>query len=391
MNSVAVLLTDAVRTERLRLRLTGLFPPRPDLGSEVTMHPARWFATILVLVGCSRKDPLPPQAADSAKPLLTLAHSRGLGNLIFDPGGDRMAAGERGYNSAIRVWDTKTGEELLQIAAHTNSISGLAFSPDGKQLASGSGDGTVKLWNAVTGDPIRAYAARAEEGQSWMGGDGVAFSPKGDWIASGAATRTRQGKRQSVVTIWNASTGDMLHSLPTDYVAEITSIAFGPTGDRIAGASYNDSTVHVWSLPSGEELYALQGHTEGVLCVSFSADGRQIATGSNDRTIKLWSADTGQEVSTLGTQGELGYVYGVEFSPDDSELASASGFGVHLWDPATGRLLRTLQDPSPDRKVVGVRPLGWSIFSAHRAVFSPDGGILGSICRGGKILVWELE
>jgi hypothetical protein len=110
---------------------------------------------------------------------------------------------------------------------------------------------------------------------------------------------------------------------------------------RLASA-LDDGTVWLWDAATGVPLQTLEGHTDWVTSVAFSADGMRLASASYDRTVRLWDAVIGPPLQTL--EGHTGLVASVAFSADGMRLASASyDRTVRLWDAVTGAPLQSLQ------------------------------------------------
>jgi WD40 repeat protein len=98
------------------------------------------------------------------------------------------------------------------------------------------------------------------------------------------------GSGDSTVRIWDAISGKLQRSLEghTDWVR---SVAFSFDGLRILSGS-DDCIIHVWDAVSGVLLHILEGHTQGVRSVAFSSDGSRIVSGSTDGTMRIWDSYT---------------------------------------------------------------------------------------------------
>jgi WD40 repeat protein len=150
----------------------------------------------------------------------------------------------------------------------------------------------------------------------------VGFSPDGRYLSTGEA-------------LWDARTGKAV--FPIGQATGV--VAFSPDGRRLAitgrELGFQNKLVRVWDVQADRLLLALRGHTDEIRGVTWSPDGKRLATASDDKTVRVWDAQTGQETLVLQgpIQGHARGVTGVAFSPDGSRLSSASRDGiVSVWD-----------------------------------------------------------
>jgi WD40 repeat protein/energy-coupling factor transporter ATP-binding protein EcfA2 len=288
--------------------------------------------------------------------------------ISFSADGKTLASG--GGDKIIKLWNVETGAEICTLSGHTNEVTSVSFSGDGKTLASGSWDKTIKLWNVETGAEIRTLSGHTHTVTS------VSFSADGKTLASGSLDKT--------IKLWNVETGAEIRTLSRHIYSSGYRVNLSADGKTLASCNHDDEKIKLWNVETGAEIRTLSEHTSGVMSVSFSADGKTLASGSLDETIKLWNVETGAEIRTLS--GHTSGVMSVSFSADGKTLASGStDKTIKLWNVETGAEIRVL---SGHRRI---RVLSGHISSVTSVSFSADGKTLASGSLDKTIKLWNIE
>jgi eukaryotic-like serine/threonine-protein kinase len=309
----------------------------------------------------------------------------------------------------LRRWELTQDQYAGPPLQHARPVTVLAVSPDGKLVATGCHDGTVRLWNAATGQVERALP-----GENAV--CAVAFSPDGRTLLTGRL-EWKDRQPSTAFQAWDAATGQPL--APTfQHADDVRGFAYSPDGHTLVAIPGPGKTVARWEMPSGRFLGAMLPHQGVVQAVAYSPDGRTILTGGEDHAARLWEAATGRLLAVLYHREP---VWAVAFGPDGRTLLTASpGDAVRVWQgvaspkplqvrrhPGAVRALAVSPDGTrvvtgsddrvarvwemlPDRLVL-VRELQHGSALAS-ATFSQDGKLLAtSTHQNNAALLWEVN
>lgn len=283
--------------------------------------------------------------------------------VAVSPDGRYVATGIS--EGTVWIWDTITGKEVATLPSVTGSAMCVAFHPDGESLSVGYADGTIRIWSMATFTVMAQVLAH--EPAATLGPRRVLsleYSPDGSMLASGATF--------GQVRVSHARSLAPIHQWLVDPAAWMQVVSWSRDQRRISAAS-SDNLIRVVDTSTGEVVQRLSAHEGIAYSCHYSPDGRYLASGSWDTTVRLWDSK-GELVDTL--RGHSSIVLSVQFSPDGKTLASGSADGtVALWNVES-------------RKRVNVIP-GQGAW-VHSVAFTPDGSALAVRTVEGTVTLWWL-
>ena len=273
-------------------------------------------------------------AGESREQVIQRGHTGDVTCVALSPGGDLVASGSK--DDSLRLWDAGTGEELRALLGHDNDVLAVAFSQDGDLLASGGRDGLIRLWSVGTGEEVGQL-----DGHSFAV-TSLAFSDDGATLLSGSEDHT--------AIAWDLVTGEPGRQIAgrPDY-PPLTSVAVSADG-RMALLGGHDGEAWLFDMKKGR-LHRSFPHGDDAVAVALSDDASRVFVGGTDGRATLWDASSGQLLLTIDRTG--GDVRSVAISDDGATLFLGSGNGTaRVVDAADGTELRRLGEPG--RKVAAV-------------------------------------
>ena len=260
----------------------------------------------------------------------TISRHVGRANVVWSPDGSTFATGAS--DGHVRIWDGATYMEVADIAGNAYGVSELAWSPHGPTLAFSTKDGAIKLFDKNTErvSEIREHPS---------GVNSVAWSPDNPMLlASGADDTT--------VQLWSFDENlrDYRISPLRQHTDSVRAVAWSRNGKIFASAGGEaDPTIRIWDPRSWRQTNILAVHAAGVESISFSADGRMLASRSSDGTVLLWRTDNWDEVARLTEPIEESSESGVASHPLRSDVLAVPGAydtAIRIWELDRSQLLK---------------------------------------------------
>ncbi|MCB2210392.1 WD40 repeat domain-containing protein [bacterium] len=326
-------------------------PVKDLLGSALAAHTAPgakpWF-----------KSRMPYPESDRVERTL-VGHTDLISSCRFSPDGRWIISASK--DGTLKIWDAISGREMRTLAGHEGGVTRFAISRDSKILVSGSWDNTVKIWNPASGKCLRTL-----EGHENTISD-VQITPEGRFITSAG--------QDSGVWLWQANTGELLEKIGLKETSPYSPFRsrISPGGVLLAFAA--GGSLYLYDLQHRQMALELSiGIAQASGPFEFSPDGRYIACANNDLTVSIWDLRTVSEAGRITShrsdalpRAGIGYatyvtelrIVEMAFSPDSNLLITGTNIGgLATWNVPERR--GGFRMPKHNREI-------------SKIAFSPDG------------------
>ena len=259
--------------------------------------------------------------AGSRKLLRVLVESaETAGRVAFSPRGDGLAVT---IGPGVIEWhDLASGAYAVRCRLR-GTVRDLVFAADGARLVvTTTAPGAVHIVDPASGNVLSVHET-PENTEQYLGG--AALSPDHERLYF---CRLRNNRPK--VSCVRVADDALLWEIDGGQREGFSAIALSPDGRFLATATgYEKDAIRIWDAASGAAIATLEGHTQWVARLVFSADSRVLASGGSDQTVRIWDATTWQETAVL--RGHEEEVLALAITPDGKSVVSGAEDGTVLW------------------------------------------------------------
>jgi WD40 repeat protein len=229
--------------------------------------------------------------------------------VLFSPNDEFVAvAGDR----VVTIWRATSQQQERIITSFDSKIHSLAFSSDGYWLAIGTGNGEIFLYDmrlAILYESLNGHQSAVTD---------LAFSADQRFLYSAGGSDKRLG-------IWNteelgasAQFGKRHVTWLTGHTDTVVCLAVSPDGKQIVSGGYDHSLI-VWDADSHSQVTKLEGHSDTVRSIVFTADGKHLVSGGEDQSVRLWDLSASRCIAMLNP-GVAGIQH-ISLRPQSNQIA----------------------------------------------------------------------
>lgn len=213
-------------------------------------------------------------------------------------------------------------------------LSFCQFSPDSSMLAVASWSGLCKLWSVPDCNLIRVL-----RGHNCHVGS-IVFHPQATLSMENTACCMASCGQDGSVKLWNLISDEPVADIEGHAPYRVSRLAYHPSG-RFLGSCCFDNSWRLWDLEVQEEILHQEGHSKPVYCISFQNDGALASTGGLDAFGRVWDLRTGRCIMFL--EGHLKSVLDIDFNVDGYHIATGSEDNTaRIWDIRQRRCVYTI-------------------------------------------------
>lgn len=286
--------------------------------------------------------------------------------IAYSPDGTLLLVGQN--DGSVQVWDCVHNFRLRTLYGHTNLVASVVFSHDktGTYILTGSWDNTARAWETSSGQCLYVFEKQAGTVNS------VAFSPDDSTVLTGSSDATARlwefpvaRTAASITTVLSEQDGDNAEepvTLPGQPLPLfLTRAMFSADGSSLAAlysnstlaelynnpkvrlaSLYDDSTLRLWNMQSGNEIVIPATYKQAVMGQAFSPDETELAIVLVTGAVEILASDTGTSLRRFESHGSA--VWCLDFSPDGQYLLLGhANATARLLDARTGRTLNVLK------------------------------------------------